>query len=82
MKSAPTLLKQASLVLRGSVLAVAVMFAIPSVAHANQANIIRIPALIQLSDNDDQFWKQIDAYATDWSNVRAEYACSVWTPDP
>ena len=51
-------------------------------AHAVNPNIIRTPAMITVSDNDDSFWQQIDAYATGWTNIRAEYACSVWSPDP
>ena len=45
-------------------------------------NIIRSAAVIPLSENDDRFWSLIDAAVTDWENIRAEYGCSVWTPDP
>ncbi|AXH59592.1 hypothetical protein [Pseudomonas amygdali] len=52
-------------------------------AYAEESpNIIRTPAMINVSINDDQFWQQIDAYITDWENLRAEYGCSVWSPDP
>lgn len=60
----------------------AILAATPFSAHAGNLNIIRTPAMIQLSDNDDSFWAQIDAYVTDWTNIRSEYACSVWSPDP
>lgn len=68
--------------IRLAMLYLAILAASPLAAHAENQNIIRTPALIHLSDNDDSFWEQIDAYATDWTNIRAEYACSVWSPDP
>jgi len=68
--------------LRCALLYLAILAATPFSAHAENLNIIRTPAMIQLSDNDDSFWAQIDSYATDWTNIRSEYACSVWSPDP
>ena len=68
--------------LRCAMLYLAILAAAPFSAHAETPNIIRTPAMIQLSDNDDSFWSKIDAYATDWANIRAEYGCSVWSPDP
>lgn len=65
-----------------SVAALAVIMLLPAAASAAGPNIIRTPAMINLSDDDDQFWQQIDAFATEWTNIRAEYACSVWSPDP
>ncbi|MDT8925143.1 hypothetical protein RBE51_20335 [Pseudomonas taiwanensis] len=50
-------------------------------AHAS-TNIIRTPAMIRMSDNDDRFWRNIDDYASDWTNIRTEYRCSDWAPDP
>lgn len=51
-------------------------------AQASSPNIIRSAASIPISNNDDQFWSQIDALASDWVNIGPEYACSDWAPDP
>lgn len=61
--------------------AMAIFASLPALAEP-LPNIIRTPAMITVSDNDDSFWQKIDDYATDWVNIRAEYACSAWSPDP
>jgi len=63
-----------------------IVFAIAALSASFQAqanpNIIRTAAMIGISDNDDSFWRNIDDYASDWANLRSEYGCSAWTPDP
>ena len=67
--------------MKKSLLLCAALLAAGSMQAQANPNIIRSAAMIKLSENDDQFWRTIDAYAGDWENVRAEYGCSVWTPD-
>ena len=54
-------------------------------AHAQATegpNIIRSAATIGVSVNDGKFWKQIEAYVSEWENLGAERGCSLWSPDP
>ena len=67
---------------RSAALSALAIFASLPVLAESPPNIIRTPAMITVSDNDDSFWQQIDNYATDWANIRSEYACSDWSPEP
>lgn len=60
----------------------AIIALISSISAQASNNIIRTPALITVSNGDSRFWQQIDDYVTDWQNVRSEYACSPWAPEP